>query len=106
MSSCSHFSNFLSDPIGKQSAMSKVKKRLPVNVHRWRNQQKPMVPAKARPVNMVLSSPWSARENPPQDLGNLVNPGNVDDGQGSQTGTRRLVRATQNSEIECSQVRR
>ena len=30
---------------------------------------KPMVPAKAKPVNMVLRSPWSARENPPQDLG-------------------------------------
>ena len=56
---------------------------------------KPMVPAKARPVNLVLRSPWSARENPPQDLGYPVNPGNVDEGQGSQTCTRKLVRTTQ-----------
>ena len=67
---------------------------------------KPMVPAKARPVNLVLRSPWSARENPPQDLGYPVNPGNVDEGQGSQTNTRRLVRTTQSPEIECSQERR
>ena len=58
---------------------------------------KPMVPAKARPVNLVVRSPWSARENPPQDLGYLVNPVNVDEGQGSHTGT---------PEFECSQVRR
>ena len=30
---------------------------------------KPMVPAKTRPVNLVLRSPWSAREKLPQDLG-------------------------------------
>ena len=29
---------------------------------------KPAVPAKVRPVNLVLSCPSSARENPPQDL--------------------------------------
>ena len=28
---------------------------------------KPMVPAEARPVNLVSRSPWSARENPPGD---------------------------------------
>ena len=40
MSSCSHFNNFLSDPIRKQSTMSKRgKKRLPVKVHRWRNRR-------------------------------------------------------------------
>ena len=31
--------------------------------------------------------------NPPQDLGNPVNPGNDDEGQGDHTSTRRLVRA-------------
>ena len=50
-----------------------------------------MVPAKTRPMNVVLRSPWSARENPPQDLGYPVGPGNADEGQGTQTGTRKLV---------------
>ena len=53
-----------------------------------------MVPAKARPVNLVLRSPWSARDNPPQDLGCPVNLGNDDEGQGDHTCTRRLVRTT------------
>ena len=65
-----------------------------------------MITAKARPVNLVLRSPWSAREFPPQDLGYPVNPVNVDEGQGSQTSTRKLVRTTQSPEVECSQVRR
>ena len=67
---------------------------------------KPMVPAKARPMNLVLRSPWSARENLPQNLGYPVDPGNVDEGQGCQTSTRRLVQTTQNPEVERSQVRR
>ena len=67
---------------------------------------KPKVPARAKPVNLVLRSPWSARENLPQDLGYLVNPGNVDEGQGGHIGTRRLLRTTQNPEVERSQVRR
>ena len=33
-------------------------------------------------------------ENLPQDLGYPVNPVNVDEGQGSQTSTRKLVRTT------------
>ena len=42
---------------------------------------KPMVLAKAKPLNLVLRIPCSARENPPQDLGYPVNPENVDEGQ-------------------------
>ena len=79
---CGHFSDFLSDPTGKQSAISK------------RGQEgspmakpKPMVPVKARPVHLVLRSPWSASENPPQDSGYPDNLVNVDEGQGSQTCT-------------------
>ena len=53
---------------------------------------KPMVPENAKPVNLVLRSPWSARENPPQDLGYRVNQENVDEGQGDHTSTRRFVR--------------
>ena len=104
MFSCSHFSNYLSDPIGKQSAMSKRGQRATSSKGSLMAKRKTMVPAKARPVNLVLRSPWSARENPPQDLGYPVNPANVDEGQGSHT--RRFVRTTQNPEVECSQVRR
>ena len=66
---CSHFCNFLSDPIGKQSAMSKRGQEATSSEGSPMAKPKPMVPAKTRPVNLVLRSPWSARENPPQDLG-------------------------------------
>ena len=39
-------------------------------------------------------------------MGYPVNPGNVDEGQGSQTSTRRLVRTILNPEVESSPVRR
>ena len=45
-------------------------------------QPKPMIPAKES------HSPWSARENPAQDLGYPVNPVNVDEGRGDLTSTR------------------
>ena len=61
MFSCTHFSNFLCDPMEKQSAMSKRGQET------TSSEGSPM--AKAKPVNLVLRSPWSARENPPQDLG-------------------------------------
>ena len=53
---------------------------------------KPMVPATTRPVNLVLRSPWSARENPPKDLGYPVDPVNAVEGQrwsnlNKETGT-------------------
>ena len=82
-----------------------VKKRLPVKVHRCQKPKR-MVPAKTRPVSLVLRSPWSARENPPQDLGYPVDPVNADEGQGSQTRARKLVRTTQSPEVGKSQVRR
>ena len=104
--SCSHFNNFLSDPIGKQSAMSKRGQEATSSEGSPMAKPKPIVPAKARPVNLVLCSPWSARDNPPQNLGYPFNLGNVDEGQGSHTSTRRLVRTTQNPEVERSQVGR
>ena len=67
---------------------------------------KPMIPAKARPINLVSHGPLSARENPPQNLTYPVNPGNVDEGQGSQTSTRKLMRTDQSQGVEYSQVRR
>ena len=106
MFSCSHFSDFLSDPIGKQNAMSKRGQEATSSEVSPMAKSKPMVPAEARPVNVVLRSPWSARGNPPQDLGHSVNPVNVDEGQGYHTSTGRLVRSSQNPEVERSQVRR
>ena len=38
MFSCSHFSNFLSDPIGKQRAMSKRGQEATSKVHQWQSQ--------------------------------------------------------------------
>ena len=42
----------------------------------------PKIPAKARPMNLVLHNPLSATKNPPQDLRDPVNPGNVDEERG------------------------
>ena len=66
MCSCSHFSNFLSDPIGKQSAMSKRDQEETSGEGSPMAKPKPMVPARARPVNLVLRSPWSAMKNRPR----------------------------------------
>ena len=106
MFSCSHFCNFLSDPIGKQSVMSKRGQETTSSEGSPMAKPKPTVQATARPVILVLRSPWSARENLPQDLGNPVNPGNVDEGQSDHTNTRNLVQTTQNPEVERSQVKR
>ena len=94
--------NFLSDPNGKQSAMSK--RRLDATSREGSPvaKTKPTVPAKARPINLVLHSPWNARANPSQDLGNSVNPGKDD--KGHLTRTRKLEQTTQNPEVERSQV--
>ena len=62
--SCSHFRNFLSDPIGKQSAMSKRGQKATSSEG---SLMATMDPAKTSFVNLVLRSPWSARENPAQD---------------------------------------
>ena len=75
MFSCSHISKFLSDPIGKQRAMSKRCQEATPSEGSPMAKPKPMVLAKARPINLVSRSSWSARENPPQDLGYPVNPG-------------------------------
>ena len=57
MFSCSLFSNFLFDPIGKQSVMSKRGQEATSSEGSPMAKPKPMVPAKTRPVNLVLRSP-------------------------------------------------
>ena len=54
MFSCSHFSNFLSDPFGKQSVLSKRGQETTSSEGSTMAKPKPMVPAKAKPVNFVL----------------------------------------------------
>ena len=89
MFSCSHFSNFLSDPIEKQSVMSK-------------RGQESTSDGKAKTNgssegDICQRGPWSAKENPPQDLGHLVNPVNDDEEHGDHTSIRRFVRNCTNS---------
>ena len=93
LSMCNHFRDLISDPIGKQSAMSKRGQEATSSEGSPMAKPKPMVPAKTRPVNLVSHTTWSARENPPQDSGYPVDPVNADEGQGSHASTRKLVRA-------------
>ena len=66
MFSCSHFSNFLSDPIGKQGAMSKRGQETTSSEGSPMAKPKPMVPAKARPVNLVFYAARGARGKIPR----------------------------------------
>ena len=90
------FQIFLSDPIGKQNAMSKRGQETTCSEGSPMAKPKPMVPAKAKPVNLVLRSPWSARENLPIRGTSMKDKVII-------ISTRRLVRATQNPEVERSQ---
>ena len=90
------FWQFLSDPIRKQSAMSKRGQVATSGEGSPMAKPKPTVPANARPINSVLVSPWSARENPSQYLGCPVNPRTDVEGQGDLTRTRKYVQTIQN----------
>ena len=83
MFSCSRFSDFLSDPTRKDTAMSKRGQEATSSEGSPMAKPKPMIPAKARPINLVSHSPWSAMESPPQDYGYPVDLKNADEGQGS-----------------------
>ena len=74
MFSCSLFSYFLSDPIGKQSVMSKRGEEATSSEGSLMAKPRPMIPAKAKPVNLVLRSPWSTSENLPQNFGKSGRP--------------------------------
>ena len=94
MFSCSHFSNFLSDPIRNQSAMSKRGQKTTSSEGSPMAKPRPMnsAMAKSRPMNLVMHNPLSARKKPPQDLNNPVNPWNVEREQGGDPGFRTLMR--------------
>ena len=91
---CSHFSNFLSDPIGQQSAMSKRMAK-----------PRPAIPAKARPLNFVARSPRS-KEDFSQSLGYLVNPVNADERKEVEVAPGNSWRSASRSEVGYSQASR
>ena len=82
-----------------------VKKRLPVIVHRWQNRSQ-WFQRRREPSIWCHTSPWSARENPPQEFGYPVNLVSVDEGYGCQTSTKKLAQTIQSPEVECSRVKR
>ena len=109
MFSCSHFSNFLSDPTRKQSAMLLRGPEATSNAGSPMAKPQPMnsAMAKSRPMNLVLHNPLNARKNPPQDLRDPVNSGNVDEEQGGHSSSGKPVRTDPNQDpIEYSQLRR
>ena len=79
MFSCSHFSDLLSnDQVGKQSAMSKRGQEATSNEGSPMAKPRPAIPAKARPINLVMRSPRSEKDSS-QSLEYLVNPANADE---------------------------
>ena len=105
MFSCSHFSNFLSDPIRKQSAMSKRGQEA-TNEGSPMAKPKPMnsAMAKSRPMNLV-HNPLSARKNPPQDVRDPVNSGKVEERGGRSSSGKPVRTDPRQDPIEHSQVR-
>ena len=106
MFSCSHYSNLLSEPIGKLSAMSKGGQEATSSEGSPMAKPKPMIPAKAKPVKLVLRSPWSTKKNLSRicDIPSIRGKSMKD--KEVKLGTRKLVQTTQSSEVEYSQVRR
>ena len=59
---------------------------------------KPMVPAKARPLNLVSRSPWSEKKYS-RNLGSLINPWNADERKGVQIATGKPLQTASKSDI-------
>ena len=57
-----------------------------------------MVPAKARPLNLVARSPWSEKDSSPI-LGYLVNPGNAEERKGVEIASGNSLQTASKSEI-------
>ena len=69
-----------------QSAMSKKGQEATPSEGSPMAKPKPMIPAKARPIDLVMHSPLSAR-----DLRDPVDPENADEERGGQTGSWKHV---------------
>ena len=68
-------------------------------------EQKPTIPAKARPLSLVARSPRSDKDSS-QNLGHLVNPGNADERKEVDIASGNSWRSASRSEVGCSQVSR
>ena len=99
MFSCSHFSDFLSDPIRKQSAMSKRGQEATSGEGSPMAKPKPMVPAKARPLNLVARNPWSEK-NSSQNLSIWSIPRNVDERKGVEMACETVCKPLQSQKSE------
>ena len=100
MFSCSHFSNFLSYPIGKQSAVSKRGQETTSSEDRSRSQNQ-WFQRRRDQSTWFLRRPRSAMENLPQDLWYPVYTENVDEGQGDHTGIGRASIKETCAEMDC-----
>ena len=103
--SCSHSNDFLSELIGKQSAMSKRGQEATSGEGSPMAKPKPMVPAKARPLKLASRSPWSEK-NSSLNLGYLVNPRNAVERKGVEIASGNSLQTASKSEIGYSQVSR
>ena len=115
MFSCSHFSNFLSDPIGKQRAMSKRGQEATSSEPSPMAKPRPMIPAKAKPLNLVhtqsvehecLVARTRVETFLHEVLGSLVNPGNTDERKEVEIAAGISLRSATRSEVGYSQVSR
>ena len=108
MFSCSHFSNFLSDPIRKQSAMSMRGQEATSSEGSPMAKPKPINSAmvKSRSMNLVLPQPVECEEEPSARCGQSRQPGECRKEQGGALGIRKLMRNPSRDPIEDSQVKR
>ena len=93
--------------IGSESRapyQKEVNGRLQVKAHQWQN-QKPMVPAKARLLSLVARNPRS-ETNSSQDLGYPANPGNADERKEVVIASGNIGQSALRSEVGYSQVSR
>ena len=96
---CSHFCNFLSndpDPIGKQSAMSKIGQKTTSGEGSPTASAKPCLMLREQRSEKISS----------RSFGSLVNPVNADERKEVVRATRQLVPPDSNSEIGYLQVSR
>ena len=101
---CSRFSNFLSDPIGKQSAMSKreAKKHFPMKVPD--GETKTNVSSKDETRQLDFTQARGARGKILRKMWDFRSIRCMSIKKGSHTSSRRLVRTTQNPEVERSSL--
>ena len=85
--------------------MSKIGQEVPSSEGSPMGKPKAIIPAKARPLNLVARSPWSEK-NSSQNLEYLVNPENADERKGVEIDSGNSWRSASRSEVGYSQASR